>query len=107
MSRILLFWKVILFITLTGILLYVVKYARDIRELFSDNTNKSVAGATTSFEAEVKDDLVGYLNTLKYQLLNIKIKDIIQPLSRMGRIGEDLGNVKNEIKKEIDEVTKK
>lgn len=103
----LLFAKLMLFVALVSLLLYVVKYASDIRSFFAGKTYKQVAGAHTNLENEVKKDIADYLNSAKSQILNLKLKDIYEPLSRVNKINNDFRGAREAAEEMVTQLLKK
>ncbi len=95
--------KMIFILILIAGLFFVVKYADDIRTLVSRGYNKKVAGAKTSIEDEMKKDVFTYADDLKQGIMEIKISDIVQLVSRVQRVNRDVESAKSYIVGEINE----
>lgn len=99
--------KIILAILFLGLLFFVVKYASTIRYVIAYYSAQEVAGAQTSLEEEIKQNIEEYSENTKNQLLNIKIIDLLNPVMRIRKISEDLNNSKEYIINEVGKIIKK
>jgi hypothetical protein len=70
-------------------------------------SRKAVAGAKTSLESEMKQNMVEYADKAKDSAMNIKVGDIINTLSRVKKIGEDANTMKDEVVKQVNDLLKK
>lgn len=95
MGKIIGLGKVFLAICLIFILAVVVKYADSLRSTAAIFSKSKVAGAKTSLEQEMKDNLSGYTLNAKKQIMNIKLGDIVNSFGRITKISNDISNVKD------------
>ena len=107
MGRLVTLSKLLLAFICLIFLIFVVKYANEIRDLITKSPLKSVAGARTSFEKEVSKDIGEYADDAKEQVMNIRIKDLINPVMRIGKVSDDINWVKEYITKEVSKTLKK
>jgi hypothetical protein len=101
MRKLIIIGKILLAVIVIGILSIVVKYAGTIRTAVSQNSIKGVAGAQTSFEKEIKQNVNDYANSAKDQVMNIKVSDIVNGISRVNKINRDIQSAKKYISEQI------
>jgi hypothetical protein len=107
MGKLILFGKLLLAVIIISILFTVVKYANTIRLAVSQHPVKSVAGVQTNFEKEVKQNINDYANNAKDQVMNIKISDIVNGFSGVGKINQDIHSAAGVITEQMTRLLKK
>lgn len=110
MDKIKLIGKLILLIVFFGLLFFVVEYADTIRSLVLNQsiykqTVKDVAGVSTDFEDEVKEDVGGIAEQAKNRVLQITISDILNSFSRFNKVKNDISAAKDSITNELKIIT--
>lgn len=98
MTKILFMLRIIMLVLFITVFILVVKYAGVIRNIVTSEmhlSGKNVAGAKTSFEKEVKQNLGEYKKTAERQIVNIKVSDVLSFFGRVGKIGKDVLGAKD------------
>lgn len=86
----------LLFIFVAALFLFVAR-AEAIRRMIVRQFGMSrtaVAGARTSMEGEVKEDIKEYASDAAKQVMQIKIEDVVHSVSRVQKIGKDINGLK-------------
>ncbi len=110
MSKFIFFGKVFLLTIFFCLVYSVVQYAGVIRGVITSqffHSTKAVAGARTSFEDKVKEDIGEYTEQAKQKVLQIKVSDVIQGLGRTVKIVRDANTAKEYIVDTINTLLKK
>lgn len=86
-----------------GILVVIVKYAGTIRNFTYQylGSKKSVAGAQTSLEKEINNDAQGYTESIKDQVMDMKVSDVVQSLSGVNKIEKDIEGIKKYLQEQL------
>ena len=104
MRILILIGKGLLALVLICLLVFVVKYSGTIREAVSD---RSVKGVSTSFEKEAGKDINDYANGALNQVMNIKVSDVLNGISRLNKVNNDLKEAKKYIIEQVNGALRK
>lgn len=102
--------KILLLLAFFAGLFLLARNAQVIRKTIANQfgmTKGRVAGARTSLEKEMKKDVSVYLNEAKNQALDVRVSDIIKPILRARKIGEDVVNAKEYIVEQAESIMKR
>lgn len=100
MGRIFLLGKICLLFIFIAALFLLVARAEMIRTMITQQfglSRTAVAGAKTSMESEVKEDIKDYADGAVKQIMKLRIEDVVHSVSRVKKIGSDLNGLKDEI----------
>jgi TolA-binding protein len=96
------FRNCIAIIVLVGVVYYVTNYSAVVQEQIG------VKGASTSRAKEIagqlSNDVGTQVNSAEKQLLQMKVSDIINGLSRFQRVPQDVNNIKNYVQTQANSV---